>query len=360
MTPITQDVHFEEMKGAHHSIGVITLNRPAVLNSLSHDMIRAIMVQLKHWARDDALQAVVIKACEGRAFCAGGDLRLTYERAVAKDVARTSFFQDEYELNRLIFHYKKPYIAFLNGITMGGGVGLSMHGSHRVATDRLLFAMPETGIGFFPDVGGTYFLPRITHEIGTYLGLTGARITVDDARLLGLVTHKVAEEAFPSIINDLLSTPLYASHAKETVTELLDKHAQEVKTSQLMALKDDLNAAFHHNSIEAILTAIKFTGHAFLEAAADMLKKKSPTSLKVTLRALREGGVMDFDACMKQEFRLVEHFLNGHDFIEGIRALIIDKDQSPHWQPADLAHVTDEMVLAYFKDSDATWVSPWK
>ncbi len=355
MTNITDDVRFEEKKGVDHTIGVITLNRPGVLNSLSHDMILAITVQLKHWARDDAMHAVVIQACEGRAFCAGGDLRLIYERAVAKDISRTTYFKDEYELNRLIYHYKKPYIAFLNGITMGGGVGISMHGSHRIATDRLLFAMPETGIGFFPDVGGTYFLPRLAHEMGTYLGLTGARITVDDAKMLGLVTHKIPESVFPDIMQALLETPLYASHAKETVTGILDKFAMPVETSPLMQVREEINATFHHNSVEAILTAIKFTNSAFLEGVAEVLKRKSPTSLKVTLRALREGLLLDFDGCMKQEFYLTSHFLNNHDFIEGIRALIIEKDQIPNWQPHDLASITDSMVLDYFMEPAAPY-----
>lgn len=353
MTHTTDDVHFEEKKGSHHTIGVITLNRPAVLNSISHDMIHAMTTQLKHWARDDAMHAVVIQASEGRAFCAGGDLRLTYERMRAKDGVRNTYFQDEYELNRLIYHYKKPYIAFLNGITMGGGVGLSMHGSHRIATDRLLFAMPETGIGFFPDVGGTYFLPRLANEMGTYLGLTGARITVDDAKMLGLVTHKINEAVFPDIMQALLATPIYASDARETVTGILDQFAVPVATSPLMQVKEEINASFHHNSIEAILTAIKYSGNTFLESAADILKKKSPTSLKVTLRALREGLLLDFDGCMKQEAYLASHFLEGHDFMEGIRALIIEKDQSPHWQPSDLASITDSMVLDYFMEPSA-------
>ena len=353
MTHLTDDVRFEEKKGAHHTIGVITLNRPGVLNSLSHDMIHAITVQLKHWARDDAMHAVLIQACEGRAFCAGGDLRLIYERTIGKEVGRSTYFQDEYELNRLIYHYKKPYIAFLNGITMGGGVGLSMHGSHRIATDRLLFAMPETGIGFFPDVGGTYFLPRLPHEMGTYLGLTGSRITVDDAKMLGLVTHKIPEAVFPDIMQALLDTPIYASNAKEIVTGIIDQFALPVETSPLMQVKEDISAAFHHNSVEAILTAIKFTSSAFLEGAADVLKRKSPTSLKVTLRALRGGLLLDFDACMKQEFYLMSHFLEGHDFMEGIRALIIEKDQTPNWQPHDLASITDSMVLDYFMEPTA-------
>ena len=172
------DVIFTEIKGRLGDIGLITLNRPRALNSLTLEMIKAIHRELLAWRKANHIKAVMINAVPGRAFCAGGDLRLTYERMQAKEAHIAHFFWDEYELNCCIFHYPKPYIALLDGITMGGGVGISIHGSHRVATDKLVFAMPETGIGFFPDVGASYFLPRLPHQFGFYLGLTGARIGV--------------------------------------------------------------------------------------------------------------------------------------------------------------------------------------
>lgn len=345
----TQDVLFSVKKGKEQSIGIMTLNRPDVLNSLNNDMVHAMTAQLHHWARDDDIKAVVICAAPGRAFCAGGDLRLTYERAKARDAMMNSFFQDEYQLNKLIHHYKKPYIAFLNGITMGGGVGVSLHGSHRIGTEKLLFAMPETGIGFFPDVGGTYFLPRLPNEIGTYLGLTGARINVDDALSVGLITHKIDENAWESILQALVDESLYFDNAKESVTEILNRFSAPVQPSMLMQFADDINRCFSHNSLEAILMAVKFSSSDFLDNAASMLKTKSPTSLKVTLRALREGLTLSFDECMRQEFRLCTHFLKSHDFVEGIRAVIIDKDLKPRWQPPELSTVTDEAVLSYFE-----------
>ncbi len=344
----TQDVLFSVKKGKEQSIGLITLNRPEVLNSLNHDMIHAMSAQLHHWARDDDIKAVVIQAAPGRAFCAGGDLRLTYERAKANDALMNVFFQDEYQLNKLIHHFKKPYIAFLNGITMGGGVGVSLHGSHRVGTEKLLFAMPETGIGFFPDVGGTYFLPRLANEVGTYLGLTGARINVDDALSAGLITHKIDENAWDSILQALVDESLYLENAKESVTEILNRFSAPAQPSILLSHVEEINRCFSHNSLEAILTAVKFSASEFLDNAANMLKAKSPTSLKVTLRALREGLTLNFDECMRQEFRLCTHFLKSHDFVEGIRAVIIDKDLKPRWQPLDLTAVTDEAVLGYF------------
>src|SRR3989338_2126316 len=194
-----QEVLFEEIAGQGGHLGVITLNRPQILNSLNQTMIDAMYAQLNKWAIAPDIKAVVIRAAPGRAFCAGGDLRFTYERFKNKDPLLSTFFRDEYQLNRLIYHFPKPYIALLDGITMGGGVGISIHGSHRVATENLLFAMPETGIGFFPDVGGTYFLPRLPGRIGYYLGLTGARIKTDDCVTLGISQHKVTRDKLSAL-----------------------------------------------------------------------------------------------------------------------------------------------------------------
>src|SRR3990167_2591411 len=207
------EVLFDEMKGEGGNLGLITLNRPEVLNSLNQSMIHAMHDQLKIWAAADDIKAVVIRPADGRAFCAGGDIRSTYARRLEKDAALPRFFYDEYQLNRTIHHYPKPYIAFLDGITMGGGVGISIHGSHRVATDRLLFAMPETGIGFFPDVGGTYFLPRLKGQMGFYLGLTGARINADDCIGLGITQHKVSEHDLSNILA-ALANKVFAADAK--------------------------------------------------------------------------------------------------------------------------------------------------
>lgn len=343
----SQDVLFEEKQGRSQTIGIITLNRPAVLNSLNHDMICAMHAQLKTWAEADHIKAVIIRAADGRAFCAGGDIRLTYERAKTQDSRMTQFFHDEYHLNRSIFHYKKPYIALLDGITMGGGVGISIHGSHRVATEQLLFAMPETGIGFFPDVGGTYFLPRLPGAIGFYLGLTGAKITTDDCVTTSIATHKILRESLSEIIQTLVDEP-FVSDAHSAVTHLLHRFSVPVKTSSLIEAKTAIDSCFNQQEVDNILTSARESRHPLCQEAAKMMVKKSPTSLKITLRALQQGNQLDFDACMRQEYRLVTRFLQGHDFIEGIRAVIIDKDQSPRWQPAELEKVTDQQVDAYF------------
>jgi enoyl-CoA hydratase len=342
-----QDVLFSEVKGVDGDIGVMTLNRPDVLNSLNHSMIHAMHKQLKEWAVKSSIKAVVIRAVEGRAFCAGGDLRLTHERSLAKHPARTDFFYDEYQLNKCIFHYPKPYIAFLDGITMGGGVGISIHGSHRVATDKLLFAMPETGIGFFPDVGGTYFLPRLPGFMGYYLGLTGARLKIDDALQVGVVTHKVDSSSLPDLLQSLADTP-FTGDAKQAVTTIIQPFTVTAQPSTLMQEKAHIDQCFAKTSMEDIVAALQQSTATICNEAVTMLAKKSPTSLKVTLHAFELAKSLNFDQIMQQEYRLSTHFLNNHDFIEGIRAVIIDKDQKPHWKPATLQEVSVASVDAYF------------
>ncbi|MBX3708134.1 MAG: enoyl-CoA hydratase/isomerase family protein [Gammaproteobacteria bacterium] len=342
------DVLFEEVPGYDGNLGVITLNRPSVLNSLNHNMIYAIYNQLRIWEPANQIKAVVIRAVEGRAFCAGGDLRLTYERAKSHDPTMTRFFKEEYQLNRYIFHYSKPYVALLDGITMGGGVGISIHGSHRVATDKLLFAMPETGIGFFPDVGGSYFLPRLPGKIGFYLGLTGARIASDDCVQVGIATHKVAREALPELIHQLAQCS-FSNNAYQTVSKVIEQFKVPVKSSPLLEQQSEIDDCFNKVSMEDILCALQQSqNHPICKAAATAIYLKSPTSLKVTLKALQEGQHLDFDVCMRQEYRLVSRFLQGHDFLEGIRAVIIDKDHSPIWEPSVLEDVSVQEIEKYF------------
>lgn len=344
----TQDILFEELEGAGGKLGVVILNRPAVLNSLNYDMIIAMQHKLDAWAVSPEIKAVVIRAAEGRAFCAGGDIRVVYERARHHNPLMTEFFYHEYNLNRCIHHYPKPYIALLDGITMGGGVGVSIHGSHRVATDRILFAMPETGIGFFPDVGGTYFLPRLPSALGYYLGLTGARLKIDDCMALGITTHHVNQSALPDIIRVLQETA-FKGDPKQFVSALLAPFGVATNNqTEIQQAQADIQTCFSANSVDAILAAAQSSANPVCRDAAAMLEKKSPTSLIVTLQALTNGKNMTFDACMRQEFRLVTRFLLAHDFIEGIRAAIIDKDQKPIWQPATLSAVTKATVDEYF------------
>ena len=343
----TLDVVFEEMQGVDGDLGIITLNRPTVLNALNFTMVQAIHRQLKSWSNASNIKAVVIRAAEGRAFCAGGDLRPMYEGFKQHDPALALFFRHEYQLNRAIFHFPKPYIALLDGITMGGGVGISIHGSHRVATERLMFAMPETGIGFFPDVGGTYFLPRLPRKVGTYLALTGAKLLSDDCVAMGIAQHKVSQANLPALL-DALANRSYHGNAHQAVTEIITSFQTAVSPFSLQQQQSCLDECLSYDTIEQINDALSSSSHDICRNTHAIIMKKSPTSLKVTLRALLDGKRMDFDACMQQEFRLASRFLQGHDFAEGIRAVIVDKDQSPQWQPATIAAVTSGMVDDYF------------
>lgn len=341
------EILFEEMAGEGGKLGIMTLNRPQVLNSLNHTMIHAMHAKLQQWLHAPDIKAVILRAAEGRAFCAGGDLRLTYERAVAGDAAAMDFFRDEYDLNRFIYHYPKPYIALLDGITMGGGVGISIHGSHRVVTERVMFAMPETGIGFFPDVGGTYFLPRLTGRSGYYLGLTGARIGADDCVAVGIAQHKVASASMTELIHAIARQP-FSKDAKSSVTDVIQRFSMSQLQSPLASACQIINDCFSGEMMETIVASLTSSSDVFAQKALEMIGKKSPTSLKVTLKAMIEGEQMDFDNCMDQEYCLSTRFLQGHDFKEGIRAVIIDKDQAPVWQPADLQGVSIDTVNQYF------------
>ncbi len=341
------EVIFQELPGQGGQLGWIKLNRPRALNALNGDMIRALFAKLTQWAAASHIKAVVITATEGRAFCAGGDLRTLYEHHQQHDPQVALFFKEEYELNRFIFHYPKPYIAFLDGITMGGGVGISVHGSHRVATDRLLFAMPETGIGFFPDVGGTYFLPRLPGKLGFYLGLTGARLNGDDCVAIGIATHKMVPASIPACIS-ALAEKNFSADARLSVTEVLQSFQVPVATNTLLSEQEAINLCFSASTMEEILQRLQQSAHPLCQEAAVAITQKSPTSLKVTLKALQQGALLSMDACIQQEYQLACTFLAEHDFLEGIRAVIIDKDHNPHWQPASLEAVTAAIIDPYF------------
>lgn len=342
-----QDILFTETQGKNGNLGIVTLNRPSALNSLTHEMINRLYQQLQTWGASSAIKGVVVRAVEGRAFCAGGDIRLTYERHKTNDPAIVDFFRDEYQLNRTIFHFPKPYIALLDGITMGGGAGISINGSHRVATENLLFAMPETGIGFFPDVGGTYFLPRLPGKFGYYLGLCGVRLGCDDSVAIGLAQAKVMRNDLPALL-DALAAEDFGDVPDETVMKVIERFKTPIKFTDLMDKQAIINECFLHDSVEAIMQALEDSASKVCQEAAVLMAAKSPTSLKITLLALQQGRRLDFDACMRQEFRLTTRFLQQHDFFEGIRAVIIDKDQSPKWEPSTLAGVTQIEVDKYF------------
>jgi enoyl-CoA hydratase len=317
----------------------ITLNRPRALNALTSEMCAAMLEQLRVWAGDPAIGAVLLDAVPGRAFCAGGDIRAIYEMGRKRDGSAQRFFSTEYRLNAAIKHFRKPYIALIDGIAMGGGVGISVHGSHRVISENTLFAMPETAIGLFPDVGGTYVLPRLPGELGMYLALTGARIGPADMLHAGIATHFVPSAKFSEI-----APRLARGEAADIVLASLCVHPGP---APLVARRAAIDCAFGAASVEAIIAALQIEGAWGTETAA-LLATRSPTSLKLTYRAMREGRSLDFDSCMRMEYRLTMRALEGHDLYEGVRAAIIDKDQLPVWLPATLKDVSDAEIARYF------------
>jgi enoyl-CoA hydratase len=320
-------------------LAIVTLDRPEALNALTLDMAEHLDRQLVEWASDPAVTAVLIRSACGRAFCAGGDIRALYDAGRRDDPYASDFYRSEYRLNHRIKTFGKPYVALLDGITMGGGVGLSIHGSHRVVTGRCQFAMPETGIGFFPDVGGSWFLPRCPGALGAYLALTGARLGAADMLYCGLATHCVEDvAALPGLLES------------QNVDAVLERHASDPGAAPLAQHRRAIDRCFSAMTVEDVLARLDTDGTPWAQETALLLRKKSPMSLKVTIRQLQLGAKLDsFAAAMRMEFRLARHFMAAADFYEGIRAAVIDKDQAPRWQPASLDEVSDEAVARYFE-----------
>jgi enoyl-CoA hydratase len=326
-----------ERKGA---VGLITLNRPKALNALTHGMAVAMHAQLELWKKDDAVGAVVIQGAGERAFCAGGDIRTLYDSGKAGTPYAVEFYRDEYLLNAFIKHFPKPYVALIRGIVMGGGVGVSVHGSHRIADETTLFAMPETGIGLFPDVGGSYFLSRMAGALGLYLALTGARLKTTDALYAGVATHFVPGAKHGALVEALAGGKEVDVALRDLTDTLPDTYLREHRTK--------IDRMFASSSVEAILAALDADHTDWADDTAKTIRAKSPTATKLAFRQIREGKSRNFDDCMRMEFRMVNRVIAGHDFYEGVRATIIDKDGAPKWQPATLAEVSDANIDAYF------------
>jgi enoyl-CoA hydratase len=326
-----------ENRGA---VGLITLNRPKALNALTYAMALAMRDALKAWEHDDTVKTVVIQGAGERAFCAGGDIRWLYDNGRAGEPCTVEFYRHEYLLNALIKHYPKPYIALLRGFVMGGGVGISVHGSHRIADETMQFAMPETGIGLFPDVGGSFFLPRMPGETGMYLCLTGARLKTADALHAGVATHFV-----PAAKREALLAALESGALPDVAMRGL---AEDVPGTFLPEHHAKIDAIFGQASVEDILAALDADHTDWAADTAKTIRAKSPTATKLAFRQIREGKILGFDECMRMEFRMVSRVIAGHDFYEGVRATIIDKDGAPKWSPATLAEVSDKDIDAYF------------
>ena len=334
MTDGSEDILFEVSGG----LALVTLNRPVALNALTTDMIHRFDAQLAAWEKDPAVRRVAVRGAGEKAFCAGGDIRALYDGRGKAITAE--FFRSEYRLNRRIFHYPKPYIALMDGITMGGGVGVSVHARHRVVCEATMLAMPETGIGLFPDVGATYFLPRMPGRLGPYMALTGARLRAADCLYGGLADHFV-----PAARHDDLIEALRSEHVVDAV---LRDFVADPGASALARGRDAIDRCFAGDAVEALEAALAAEGGEWAEKTLKTMAGRSPTSQKIALRQIALGAGLDFDDCMRLEFRLSQHCMARHDFFEGVRAVVIDKDQTPQWKPARLADVSDALVAEYF------------
>lgn len=324
--------------------GFMTLNRPAVLNALTPGMVRTMEACYVKWAAAPRIYGVVVEAAPGRAFCGGGDIRAVSEGAKTDPKSVLGFFRDEYQLNWSLECFTKPNVALIDGICMGGGVGISIFGTHRVAGENFRFAMPETGIGFFPDIGGGFFLSRFAGETGIYLGLTGRSIGRADACYLGISTHCIDAKHFPQIRAAMIES--------DPIDPVLDALHRDPGESELAALQDAVDRIFSAPTVEEILSRLDAeTGvHAdWARETAATIRRNAPFSLKVTLRQIREARALPrLKEALIADFRLSSRLLGAPDFHEGVRAALIDKDRAPKWQPQTLAEVTDAMVDGCF------------
>jgi enoyl-CoA hydratase len=325
-----------------NGVGRITLNRPKALHALNRDMCEAMTAALLAWRGDDAVKSVLIDHSGERGFCAGGDIRMIAESGAGDASEAKAFFLSEYRLNHLMFEYPKPITAIVDGIVMGGGVGISEPAEVRIATERTTYAMPETGIGLFPDVGGGWFLPRLPGQTGVWLALTGARLKAADTVFLGIHSHYLPSDALEAFKAILAADPAHPAD----VADGLEADAGEAPVEAHLEAIDRL---FAFDKVEEIFAALEADGSDWALAQLAILKTKSPQSMKVTLRQLRTGATLaSFADNMAMEYRLGGRVVRSHDFQEGVRAVIVDKDNTPNWSPAGLAEVSDAMVEALF------------
>lgn len=325
--------------------GMVTLDRPRALNALNLGMVRELAVALTRWEDDPDIARVVVSSTSEKAFCAGGDIRALHDLGKAgRQDEMLAFWGEEYVVNAHIHRYRKPYVSLIDGIVMGGGVGISLHGSHRIAGERYLFAMPEVGIGFFPDVGATHALPRLPGAAGVYLALTGDRIGAADAVALGLATHFVPSARMADLAEALAG-------AGDT-DAIVAAFAQEVGQGRLHEARETIRTCFGAASLPLVLERLEQAaagGDSFAAKALATIRTKSPTSVAIAFEQMRRGAGLDFEEAMRTEFRIVSRIARGHDFYEGVRAVVVDKDNAPRWSPAALDAVTPAMVAAYFE-----------
>ena len=324
------------------AVGRFSLNRPKAIHALTLGMCDTMADALAEWRGDPSLRLVIVDHAAGRGFCSGGDIRAIWESGKGDGSYARRFFHDEYRLNHLMFVYAKPIVAFMDGITMGGGVGISQPAKYRIATERTMFAMPETGIGLFPDVGGGWHLSRLPGRIGRYLALTGGRIDGGDCLEFGLATHYIPSDALEVVKSQLIAAP-------DDVAAILDAASVTPPPGKLADARADIDRLFASDRYEDVLAALTADGSDWARKQLETLGTKSPQTCKVSLRLLAQAAEqIDFAAEMKVEYGVACHVCQRHDFLEGVRALIVDKDNAPKWEPATPEGVTDHLIDQIF------------
>jgi len=342
------DLIFNELAANNGCIGEIILNRPQALNALNFNMVMLLLDKLNNWQQNDDIKAVIVRSNSSKAFCAGGDVVSLYEQGLESSDKPMPFFRHEYQLNCLIRSYAKPYICLLDGITMGGGVGISLHGKYSLATENFSFAMPETGIGFFPDVGGGYLLTRCKKNFGTYLALTGKRISRADAIYANLIKYSIKNERQNEFVDGLLKLDLSSDIDEKVMALIHGFEDPDIGLASLIEYEESISNVFSLDSIESMLEQLQVIGGAWSDKTMSILASKSPTALKVTLAQMQHCQGLTMEDSMALEYRIVSRFMQGKDFFEGIRALLIDKDKQPRWQPNILSDISINDVEQYF------------
>ena len=341
---MTEDVLISVERG----VGRIRLNRPKAIHALTTRMCGVMSEALLHWLTDDSVSVILIDHAEGRGFCAGGDVVMLARSGNTDAEEAKRFFWAEYRLNHLLFTYPKPTIAIMDGITMGGGVGISLPCDYRIATEATRLAMPETGIGLFPDVGGGWYLPRLPGRVGEFMALTGARLDGAECHYLGLATHYVEQASLEGMFERIAKTPTRAPGA-------IGSFSVTPPEAKIASNLPFITRLFASDQLETILAALEEDESEWAETELHTLRTKSPLSCKVSLRLMAEGAARtSFTEEMRAEYALAGRMVRTHDFREGVRALLIDKDNSPGWEPATPEEVTDEMLDVLFESLPST------
>lgn len=349
----TSGVTVERLAGMR----LVTLNRPKALNALNLEMIRSMYPLYADWQTNPSVRVIVQQGAGGKAFCAGGDVAALYRSKVhgeGEEGVMQNFFSEEYRLNNLIGSSCKPVVSLLDGIVMGGGVGLSVHGQFRIATERSMFAMPETAIGLFPDVGGSHFLSRLPGSIGMFIALTGARLKAADLLYSQIATHFVPSERLEELVDRLSQLEANDPAILNESIELAIGEVTATPTGEAMLLshREQIDRLFCGDSVEAVIGELEQDGSDWALKQLDLLRRMSPSSLKITHRQINQGSQLSLKECLRMEFRMTQGCMRNPDFFEGVRAVLIDKDNAPTWSPSTLEQVTEQDVNSYFAPLD--------